>query len=82
MKKRLLIVRNPDSPLLEYLNLEGKEQEIILVQNGVFSSKLREKGANILENDAKARKIGYNTNWVNYEKMLDSILSAEQIILI
>ncbi len=82
MKKRLLLVRNPDSPALEYIDTNREKQEIVLLQNGVFSSNLMEKGAKLLENDVKARKIEENENLINYDELLDLIVWSNQIITI
>jgi sulfur transfer complex TusBCD TusB component (DsrH family) len=82
MKKRLLLVRNPDAPTLEYIDTNRKNQEIVLLQNGVFSSNLKEKGAKLLENDVKARKLKENGNLINYDELLDLILWSDQIITI
>jgi len=82
MKKRLLLVRNSDSPALEYIDTNRENQEIVLLQNGVFLSNLKEKGAKSLENDIKARKLEENGNLINYDELLDLILWSDQIITI
>jgi len=82
MKKRLLLVRNPDAPALEYIDTNRENQEIVLLQNGVFSSNLRGNGAKLLENDVKARKLEENENLINYDELLDLILWSDQIITI
>ncbi len=78
--KRLLIIRKPDSPLLDYLDSEAGE--IVLIQNGVFSSVLSKKGAKILENDAKAAGIENLENSISYDGLLDAILEANQIVVV
>jgi len=82
MKKRILLVRNPDSPTLEYFDTNREHQEIVLLQNGVFSSNLRENGAKLLENDVKARKLEENESLINYDELLDLIIWSDQIITI
>ncbi len=78
--KRLLIVRKPDSPLLDYL--DSDKGETVLIQNGVFSSILSKKGARMLENDAKAGGIEISENSINYDSLLDAILKAKQIVVV
>ena len=82
MQKRLLIIRNPDSPLLDYLDLKREGQEIFLIQNAVFSEKLREGDVKILEDDARARKIETGGKAVDYDAMLDSIFSNDLVICV
>ena len=82
MKKRLLLVRNSDSPTLEYIDTNRDHQEIVLLQNGVFLSNLKENSAKLLENDVKARKIEGNESLISYDELLDLILWSDQIITI
>jgi len=82
MKKRLLLVRNPSAPALEYIDTNRENQEIVLLQNGVFSSNLKEKSAKLLEDDVKARKLEENGNLINYDELLDLVLWSDQIITI
>ena len=82
MKKRLLIIRNPDSPLLGYLDLSRKNQEIFLTQNAVFSEKLREGDVKLLADDARAAKIDAPGKLADYETMLDAVFTADLVICI
>ena len=82
MKKRLLIIRNPDSPLLGYLDLSRKNQEIFLTQNAVFSEKLREGDVKLLADDARAAKIDVPGKLADYETMLDAVFTADLVICI
>jgi hypothetical protein len=82
MQKRLLIIRNPDSPLLDYLDLKRENQEIFLIQNAVFSEKLREGNAKTLDDDARARKIEADAKSVDYDAMLDAIFSNDIVICV
>ncbi len=82
MQKRLLIIRNPDSPLLDYLDLKRENQEIFLIQNAVFSKKLREGNVKILGDDASARKIETGGKTVDYDAMLDAIFSNDLVICV
>ena len=43
--------------MLDYLDLERENQEVFLIQNAVFSEKLREGDVKLLDEDARARKI-------------------------
>jgi len=76
---RLLIIRNPQSPLLHQLDLDRKDQKIVLVQNGVYAEELRNKGAAVLDEDARARKME-SANTVNYGQLLDAVLAADRTI--
>ena len=82
MKKRLLIIRNPDSPLLDYLDLSRENQEIFLAQNSVFSEKLREGDVKLLTYDARAAKIDAPGKLADYDTMLDAIFTADLVICI
>jgi len=82
MKKRLLIIRNPNAKTLSYIDTKRENQDIILVQNGVFSSELAQNGAKLLENDAKSANLENNDNIINYDEMLGMILSSELVITI
>ena len=82
MQKRLLIIRNPDSPLLDYLDLKRENQEIFLIQNAVFSKKLREGNVKILADEASARKIEAGEKSADYDAMLDSIFSNDLVICV
>ena len=80
---RLLIIRNPESQLLSHMDLDAKNLKIILVQNAVYSEALRGKNALSLENDLKAAKIDLpDDKKINYDKMLDSIFEAENVLCI
>lgn len=89
MKTRTLIIRNPDSPLLDYLDLERENQNVFLIQNAVFSKKLRQGDVKLLDEDARARKIEaggslgeQQITTVDYDTMLDAIFSNDLVICV
>jgi len=82
MSKRLLIIRDPGSRLLDYLNLDRDDQEIVLIQNAVYSERLRQKNASLLEEDVKARNIDTDGKTVDYDKLVDAIFSAQRVICV
>jgi hypothetical protein len=82
MKKRTLIIRNPDSPLLGYLDLNRENQEIFLVQNAVFSEELRKGKVTLLDEDARARKIDAPGKLADYNAMLDAIFDADLVLCV
>ncbi len=82
MKKRMLIIRNPDSPLLDYLDFSRENQEIFLAQNAVFSEKLREGNVKLLKDDARAAKIDTPGKLADYDTMLDAVFTADLVICI
>lgn len=75
MPRRLLIIRNPDSPLLDYLDLDRADQEIFLLQNAVYSEKL--KNAKILDKDARARKMESSGKLADYGDIVDAIFASD-----
>lgn len=79
---RLLIIKNPDSPLLKYMDMERADQKIALIQNGVYSEELRAQNALILEDDARARKTGAPGGTIDYGMLLDAIFEADRAICI
>ena len=79
---RLLIIRNPESPLLDYIDLKRENQEIFLIQNAVFSEKLREGNVKILDDDTRARKIEAGGKTVDYDALLDSIFANDVVICV
>ena len=81
MSKRLLIVRNRNSNLLRQIDLDRAEQKIVLIQDGVYSEELREKGALLLKQDADARKIETD-KVIDFDALLDEIIDAEKVISI
>jgi len=89
MKTRTIIIRNPDSPLLDYLDLKRENQNVFLIQNAVFSEKLRQGDVKLLDEDARARKIDAGGSpgerqitTVDYDAMLDAIFSNDVVICI
>ena len=78
----MLIIRNPDSPLLDYLDLSRKNQEIFLTQNSVFSEDLRKGDIKLLKDDARAAKIDAPGKLADYDTMLDSVFTADLVICI
>lgn len=82
MPTRLLIVRNAESPLLPHL-LEGSgEQEIVLIQNAVYSKEFDGMNPKLLENDARARNIKTGHALLDYEGLLDAVLSADKVVVV
>ena len=79
---RLLIIKNPDSPLLDYLDLKRENQEIFLIQNAVFSKELREGNVKILGGDASARKVDAGAKSADYDAMLDAVLANDVVICV
>lgn len=80
---RLLIVRNPQSPLLEYLDTGAENIKVVLVQNGVYSDELRSNGALSLDNDVRARKLDVaNDNRINYDELLDAVFQADNVLVV
>ena len=79
---RLLIIRNPDSPLLDYLDLKRENQELFLIQNALFSEKLREGNVKMLDEDARTRKIEAGAKSADYDALLDSIFSNDLVICV
>jgi len=82
MKTRTLIIRNPDSPLLDYLDLKRENQELFLIQNALFSEKLREGNVKMLDEDARARKIEAGGKSADYDALLDAIFSNDLVICV
>lgn len=78
---RLLIIRNADAPLLARLDLDRKDLRIVLIQNAVYSEALRAKNAQLLEDDARARKME-SANTISYDQLLDAVMSAEKVMCI
>ncbi len=81
MAKRLLIVRDPESPLLKHINLDKNDYEIVLIQDGVHSEELRAKNAKTLDVDAKARKV-VSENVVTYDEIVEKIFEADKAFCI
>jgi hypothetical protein len=80
---RLLIVRNPQSPLLEYFDTGAENIKVVLVQNGVYSDELRSKGALSLDSDARARKLDVASDKrVNYDELLDAVFQADNVLVV
>lgn len=79
---RLLIVKNPDSPLLKYVDATRDGQKIALIQNGVYSEKLRAQNALVLETDARARGMAPTDRQIDYGQLLDVILEADRVLCI
>ncbi|MFQ5432438.1 MAG: hypothetical protein ACE5EN_08035 [Nitrospinota bacterium] len=82
MQKRLLIIRNPESPLLDYLDLRRENQEIFLIQNALYSGKLREGDVKMLDEDARARKIEAGGKSADYDALLDAVFTNDLVICI
>lgn len=81
-RRRLLIIRNPDSPLLDYLDLDRADQEIFLMQNAVYSKKLRGKKVKLLDEDARARKMEANGKLADYGNIVDAIFAADGVFVL
>lgn len=80
---RLLIVRDPRSPLLERLDLDAKNLNIVLVQNGVYSEQLRAKGARSLDVDLRARKLdATDAERVGYDELLDAVFQSDNVLVV
>jgi hypothetical protein len=79
---RLLIVKNPDSPLLKYLDAARDGQKVALIQNGVYSEKLRAQNALVLEPDARARAMASTDGLIDYGQLLDAIFEADRVLCI
>lgn len=75
---RLLIVRNPDSPLLPHL-LGAEGQKVVLIQSAVYDENLRQKGT-ALDTDALAR--GINAPAITASELVDEIFKAEKVFCI
>jgi len=82
MPRRLLIIRNPDSPLLDYLDLDRADQEIFLMQNAVYSEKLKSKNAKILDEDARAGKMETSGKLADYGDIVDAIFAADSVFVL
>lgn len=83
MPKSLFIVRNPDSPLLKYIDIKRENNETLLIQNAVYSEELRKTGkVKILKEDAALRKIKAENQVVDYDEMLDMIFSNDKVVCI
>ncbi len=82
MSKRLLIIRNPDSPLLDYLELDRADQEIFLMQNAVYSEKLRGKKVKLLDEDARSRKMEASAKLADYGDIVDAIFTADKVFVL
>lgn len=82
MPKRLLIIRNPDSPLLDYLDLNKADQEILLLQNAVYSENLKGKNTKILEEDARARKMEASGKLADYGDIVDAIFASDVTLVL
>ncbi len=81
MAKRLLIVRDPESPLLRHINLDKNDYEIVLIQNAVNSEELRAKNAKTLDVDANARKV-VSESATTYDEIIEKIFEADKAICI
>ncbi|MDH5542426.1 MAG: hypothetical protein OEY64_05630 [Nitrospinota bacterium] len=81
MKKRLLIIRNPESSLLGSIKVDREGQKTVLAQNAVFPSNFDRKGCFFLENDAYAGNIK-SEKFINYDGLLDAIIEADQVVTI
>lgn len=72
-------MRDADSPLLEYLDLDKKDQQIILMQKAVDSEKFKGRNVLLLETGEKAET---NRKPINYDEAIDAIFSADKIICV
>ncbi|MBI3581780.1 MAG: hypothetical protein HY098_06860 [Nitrospinae bacterium] len=80
---RLLIVRNAHSPVLDYADLDAPNVEIVLVQNGVYSERLRAKNALSLQVDAKARKLDLPPDKLtDFDGLLEAIFLADNVLVV
>ena len=83
MSKSLFIIRNPNSPLLKYIDMEKDNHETILIHNAVYSEELRKiNKVKILKEDAELRKIKEGNQVIDYDEMLDIIFSADKVVCI
>lgn len=74
-------MRNIDSPLFGSFGLETGEKNVILIQNGVLSTDLREKGAKALIDDTKERGVD-SGEMTDYDGILDAVLDSSLTITI
>jgi hypothetical protein len=81
LNNRLFLIRNTDSPLFESFGLEKGEKSAILIQNGVLSTDLREKGVKVLKEDARERGVETG-DMTDYDGILDAILESNVVITI
>lgn len=80
---KLYIVRNPDSKLLDFLDMDSKNHKVVLVQNGVYSEALTAKGASVLADDAKARNLTVaDDKKINYDGLLDAVFESDGVLVI
>lgn len=83
MTKSLFIIRNPDSPLLRYIDIEKENYEAILIQNAVCSEELRKIGKiKILKEDAELHNITENSRLINYNEVLNLIFPSDKIVCV
>lgn len=81
MPKSLFIVRNPDSPLLKYIDIKGENNETLLIQNAVYSEDLRKtEKVKVLKEDAEQRNINVENQVIDYDEMLEMIFSNDKVI--
>jgi|TARA_B100000315_G_scaffold246469_1_gene273804 sulfur transfer complex TusBCD TusB component (DsrH family) len=81
MKKSLFIIRNPDSPLLKYIDFAKENYEAVLIHNAVYSEELRKiNTVKILKEDADLRKIKAENQVVDYNEMVKMIFSSDKVI--
>tara|TARA_Y100000031_G_C8047133_1_gene304442 strand:- start:67 stop:318 length:252 start_codon:yes stop_codon:yes gene_type:complete len=81
MKKSFFIIRNPDSSMLKYIDLEKENHTAILIHNAVYSEELRKiNKVKILKEDAELRKINGENQIVDYSGMLEMIFSVDKVV--
>lgn len=82
MSRSLFIIRNPDSPLLKYINFEKENYMVVLIQNAVYSDELRKKKVKILKEDAELSKINAGNQVIDYNELLNLIFSNDKVVCI
>ncbi len=76
----LVIIRNPDSAALAYLDLARNDAKVVLMQNAVYNEALRQH-ALCLEEDLAARGIS-GAKGIGYGALVDEIFAADKVICI
>lgn len=83
MTKSLFIIRNPDSPLLKYIDIKKENHEVMLIHNAVYSEELRKTNkVKILKEDAELRKIDAENQAIGYDEMLKMIFSNDKVVCV